>query len=163
MRTLTPVALTKTVFAPFGEVVTRDDVRGIEINQGFATRFNGLATIDVAAAGGSVNVCLFVARPRPVPVEVLLMERHPLGSQLFYPLDDRPWLVVTCADPGDAASYRAFTAGGRQGINLKRGVWHSPLLAYGRESRFICLDRVGPGANLDEAALAPAERLFITP
>jgi ureidoglycolate lyase len=28
-----------------------------------------------------------------------MMERHPLGSQLFMPLNEMPWLVVVCADP----------------------------------------------------------------
>ena len=56
------------------------------------------------------------------------MERHPLGSQIFHPLQDRPWLVVVCADPLDAGSYRAFHATGLQGINYGRNVWHHPLL-----------------------------------
>ncbi len=56
------------------------------------------------------------------------MERHPLGSQAFVPLQDRPWLVVVCAAPDDLASYRAFTATGLQGVNYARNVWHHPLL-----------------------------------
>jgi ureidoglycolate lyase len=78
------------------------------------------------------------------------MERHPLGSQIFYPLQDQPWLVVVCGDPEDASSFRAFQATGRQGVNYARNVWHHPLLVNANESRFFVVDRKGPGNNLEE-------------
>ena len=115
-----------------------------------AGRVNGLATIDVAMGDGIVNLSLFVAQVRPSPIEVRLMERHPLGSQLFYPLQDAPWLVLVCADPRDPASYRAFRASGHQGVNYARNVWHHPLLVTTDAARFIVVDRAGPGVNLEE-------------
>jgi len=152
MQRLVPEPLTKTAFAPFGDVVEIDGATPIEINQGFARRFNSLANIDVSANGAPVNISLFEARPRPQPIEIKLMERHPLGSQLFMPLQDRPWLVVVCADPHDPASYRAFTATGRQGVNYGRNVWHHPLLILGDGERFMVVDRVGQD-NLEEVWL----------
>jgi ureidoglycolate lyase len=152
MQRLAPELLTKTAFAPFGDVVEIDGATPIEINQGFARRFNSLANIDVSANGAPVNISLFEARPRPQPIEIKLMERHPLGSQLFMPLQDRPWLVVVCADPHDPASYRAFTATGRQGVNYGRNVWHHPLLILGDGERFMVVDRVGQD-NLEEVWL----------
>jgi ureidoglycolate lyase len=86
--------LTKSTFSPFGEVVEIEDATAVDINQGFAERWNDLAHIDVASANGEMQVCLFSARPRPAPIVVKLMERHPLSSQLFYPLQDKPWLVL---------------------------------------------------------------------
>src|SRR5580704_9453564 len=115
--------LTKAAFARFGDVVELDGAARIGINQGFAERVNGLARIDVAAEGGCVNVSLFVAKARPRPIAIKLMERHPLGSQLFYPGQDTPWLIVVCAEPRERASYRAFAATGRQGVNYARNVW----------------------------------------
>ena len=150
MRTIPLEPLTKAAFARFGEVVELDGAERIGINQGFAERVNGLARIDVAAADGSVNVSLFVARARPRPIAIKLMERHPLGSQLFYPLQDAPWLVVVCDEPRDPATYRAFAATGRQGVNYARNVWHHPLLVTADDHRFLVLDRAGPGDNLEE-------------
>ncbi|MGY3451599.1 ureidoglycolate lyase [Bradyrhizobium sp. USDA 4353] len=149
MQTLTPQPLTKAAFAAFGDVVETDGAAPIEINQGFAWRCNGLATVDVTSGGIPVNVSLFEAKPRPRPIEVKLMERHPLGTQLFMPLQDRPWLVLVCGDPRDAASYRAFTASGRQGVNYARNVWHHPLLVFDEASRFMVVDRMSPD-NLEE-------------
>jgi len=143
------VPLTKAGFVPFGEVIETDDAQHYPINQGFAERFNDLARVDVEA----VNISIVVAKPRPKPIAITLMERHPLGSQIFYPLQDRPWLVVVCGDPKDRASFRAFSATGRQGINYARNTWHHPLLVLEVDSRFLVVDRKGAGANLEEAAI----------
>lgn len=149
MHTLTPRPLTKAAFAAFGDVVETDGAQPIDINQGFARRCNGLAAVDVTSGGAAVNISLFEAKPRPLPIEIKLMERHPLGSQLFMPLQDRPWLVLVCADPRDPASYHAFTATGRQGVNYARNVWHHPLLVFDEASRFMVVDRISPD-NLEE-------------
>lgn len=142
-------ALTRTGFAPFGDVIEIDGAQHFPINQGFAERFNDLARVDVEA----VNISIVVAKPRPRPIAITLMERHPLGSQIFYPLQDRPWLVVVCGDPKDRDSFRAFSATGRQGINYARNAWHHPLLVLEAESRFLVVDRKGPGANLEEVQI----------
>jgi ureidoglycolate lyase len=145
--------LTKAAFAPFGEVVEADGALVKAINQGFATRCDGLAGVDVGAEGGAVNISLFVAQPRPLPIHVEIMERHPLGTQLFYPLQGRPWLVLVCTDPAEASTYRAFSASGRQGVSYARNVWHHPLLVLDPDSRFFIVDRGGAGHNLDEVWL----------
>lgn len=163
MRTLGLEPLTRAAFAPFGEVVDTEGAAAIAINQGFAARCDGLARIDVETDGGTVNVSLFAARPRPVPIEIALMERHPLGSQLFAPVQDRPWLVLVCADPDDPSTYRAFRASGRQGVNYVRNTWHHPLLVLDPDSRFLVVDRAGPGVNLEERWLDEAQRLRLVP
>ena len=141
--------LTRAGFAPFGDVIEVEGAQHYPINQGFAERFNDLARVDV----GDVNISIVIANPRPKPIAITLMERHPLGSQIFYPLQDRPWLVLVCGDPKDATSFRAFSATGRQGINYARNTWHHPLLVLDAESRFLVVDRKGPGANLEEASI----------
>ena len=104
-----------------------------------------------------------IQQPRPAPIEIALMERHPLGSQLFAPMQARPWLVVVCGDPRDASSYRAFRATGRQGVNYARNVWHHPLLVLDADSLFLVVDRTGPGNNLEEYELSAAQRLSLAP
>ncbi len=145
--------LTKAAFAPFGDVVEIADAAHYPINQGFATRFNNLAKIDVEADGGSTNVSIVIANPRPAPIAIKLMERHPLGSQIFYPLVDRAWLVLVCQDPNDHQTYRAFAASGQQGVNYARNTWHHPLLVKHSQSPFMVIDRKGPGNNLEEVWL----------
>ena len=140
--------LAKASFAPFGDVIEIEGAAHFPINQGFAERFNDLARVDVGT--GEVNVSIVTAKVRPKPIALKLMERHPLGSQIFYPLQDRPWLVVVCVDPHDDKSFRTYRATGRQGINYARNTWHHPLLVLDAESRFLIVDRKGPGNNLEE-------------
>jgi ureidoglycolate lyase len=163
MRLLSPEPLTRDGFRPFGEVIEMEGSDHFTINQGFAERFNDLANIDVTMDGGATNVSLFLGHPRPLPIDIRLMERHPLGSQLFLPLQDRPWLVLVAEDVHDFASYRAFTASGLQGVNYARNVWHHPLLALDVESRFLIVDRKGPGSNLEEVWLAADFAFRVTP
>lgn len=163
MQTIDIEPLTRAAFAEFGDVVDVHGAEWIDINQGFARRINDLAKIDVADEDGSVNVSLFTARQRPRPIAVTMMERHPLGTQLFYPLQDAPWLVLVCADPSDRRSYRAFRASGRQGVNYAKGVWHHPLLVMTDNERFIVVDRAGPGRNLQEIWLDAEQVLHLAP
>ena len=155
--------LTKTAFAPFGDVIETSDAERIAINQGFASRYNELANIDVSMENGAVNISLFVADPRPLPIAIKLMERHPLGGQLFFPLQDKPWLVLVCTNPGDPLSYRAFSANGRQCVNYARNIWHHPLLVLEAGERFFVVDRKGPGANLEERWLNESAWLYLKP
>ena len=155
--------LTRSAFAPYGDVVETRSANPIAINQGFASRFNDLANIDVAAENGAVNISVFEAAPRPPPIAIKLMERHPLGSQLFFPLQDKPWLVLVCADPLDPLTYRAFRASGRQGVNYARNVWHHPLLVLEAGETFLVVDRKGFGDNLEEAWLKDDGWLFLGP
>jgi ureidoglycolate lyase len=163
MLALSIAPLTKAGFAPFGEVVETGDVKPKLINEGFAERFDDLAGIDVAAEGGEVNVSLFIGSARPAPLVIKLMERHPLGSQLFMPLSGAPWLVVVCTDPDVPSSYRAFAASRRQGVNYARNCWHHPLLVVGETSPFLVIDRKGPGSNLEERWLEAANWLGVAP
>lgn len=147
---LTPQPLTKAAFARFGDVIELDGARHYSINQGFAERYHDLARLDAGANGGAAILSIFVAEPRPNPIEIKLMERHPLGSQAFYPLHDRDWLVVVADDPVTPQSLHAFRATGRQGVNYARNVWHHPLLVLEPASPFLIIDRKGPGENLEE-------------
>jgi ureidoglycolate lyase len=142
-------ALTKAGFAPFGDVIEIDGAQHYPINRGFAERFNDLARVDAE----TVNISIVIANPRPKPIAITLMERHPLGSQIFYPLQDRPWLVLVCGDPREPNGFRAFSATGRQGINYARNTWHHPLLVLDADSRFLVVDRKGPGTNLEEVQI----------
>jgi ureidoglycolate lyase len=162
MRDLKPEPLTAQAFAPFGDVIEASDrAQQIPINYGYTTRYNDLARIDVAQDGGHAIVSLFRAQPMVPPV-LKIFERHPLGSQSFTPLHGRPFLVaVAPAGDLDPAAIRVFRAAPHQGVNYARGVWHHFLLPLEAESDFLVIDRAGPGDNLDEVELAPADQIAV--
>ncbi|RVI05502.1 ureidoglycolate lyase [Sinorhizobium meliloti] len=143
--------LTREAFAPFGSVIEADPASMRFINGGNTERFHALARVDAAGEGAGVIINIFRGQPRVFPYSVTMMERHPLGSQSFSPLRDRPWLVVVAEDQGDRPGRpRVFIADGRQGVNYGRNVWHHPLMSVGAASEFIVVDREGPGNNLEE-------------
>lgn len=161
--TLLVEPLTRTAFAPFGDVIEASDaVQHFSINDGNTERYHDLAHID-PGADGKVIVSIFRGQPRALPFEVTMMERHPRASQAFIPLSGRPYLTVVAlagAAP-TAGQLRAFLCQADQGVNYARGVWHHPLLALGQTSDFLVVDRSGPGDNcdvvtLDESAFIPA-------
>ena len=144
--------LTRAAFAPFGDVIETPGASHFAINSGFAERFHDLACIDVTSAGGRPLVSIFRAQPRELPLRLTLMERHPLASQAFGPLQDRDWMVVVASgpDPCQPRALQAFRAGGRQGVNYARGTWHHPLIVLTPDHEFLVIDRGDEGANLDE-------------
>jgi ureidoglycolate lyase len=143
--------LTAAAFAPFGEVVEAG-ANSQSINEGTARQYGDLAAIDVAIEGGRPRVSLYRSEARRWPLAIRMLERHPLGSQLFMPLSDDPYLVVIApAGPVPAReTVRAFLAGGRQGVNYRRGTWHHPLIALDEGREFLVIDRGGPGDNCEE-------------
>jgi ureidoglycolate lyase len=156
--TLRAEPLTASAFAPFGEVIEIAGHEPVWINDGTCERFDDLAQVDVAEAAGRPLISLFRAAPRPLPHQVTVLERHPLSSQAFYPLEDCAFLVVV-AD-GTAApvanAIRVFLSTGTQGVNFRRNTWHHSLLAIGRPTRFLVVDRGGPGENCEEAQITNA-------
>jgi ureidoglycolate lyase len=160
---LKPQPLTRAAFAPYGDVIEMEGAHHYPINENTTERYHDLAAVDVAAESGRPLINFFRGQPRPRPIAIRLMERHPLGSQAFYPLQDRDYLVVV-ADPREKlapATLRAFSATGRQGVNYARNVWHHPLLVLEPDSDFLVVDRGGAGENLDEAWFAESEKVFL--
>lgn len=160
MKTLAIESLTREAFAPFGDVIELEGAKQIPINLGTTIRYHDLANVDVTDEGGRTLVNLFRGQPRALPFEITMMERHPLGSQAFIPLNDKPYLVVVApAGELDESKIRAFVTSGWQGVNYAKGVWHHPLLALGEVSDFIVVDRGGDGHNLNEQNLRESQWL----
>jgi ureidoglycolate lyase len=150
------VPLTRTAFASFGDVVETEGSRHFAINRGFAERHYDLATLDLAARNGRPVVSIVRTAPRPVPVRITLLERHPLSSQMFFPLTQDPFLIVVAANgtPPQPQAMRAFITNGHQGVNYHRGVWHHPLLVIGSTADFLVIDRSDIDENCDEAGFS---------
>ncbi|MFT5132933.1 MAG: ureidoglycolate lyase [Gammaproteobacteria bacterium] len=154
--------LTKESFEVFGDVIEADG-EFQKINQGTTLRFNDLVTIDVTENSGRPLFNIFRASPRPRPIQVKLLERHPISSQLFFPLHNKPYLVLVApaVEKIDVNNLFVFHASGRQGVNYHRDIWHHPLLAIDEVTDFIVIDRGGEGENCDEFYFAEDSNIFI--
>jgi len=161
MNTLTLEPLTRAAFKPFGDVIELDGAQHFPINGGTTERFHDLARVDVGAEeGGRPLINVFRGQPRAQPVEIAMMERHPLGSQAFLPLGVVSYLVVVApAGEFDVSRLRAFLTRGWQGVNYARGVWHHPLIVLDVAADFIVVDRGGKEANCEETYLLESFQL----
>ena len=150
---MTPIPLTKKDFAPYGDVLEIDGAEQFPINAGTTTRFHRLAEVTASPPNGRAILSIFRGTRRSFPVPITMMERHPLGSQAFFPLSPSDWLVVVADDKDgtpDPASLRCFRASGIQGVQYAPDVWHHPLLILDPVQDFFIVDRHGDGNNLEE-------------
>lgn len=141
--------LTAEAFAPFGDVLEAVGTPDKIINQGMCGRYHDRALMEFV--DGRAGISLFQAEPRAVPYDLDLVERHPEGSQAFLPMSMDPFLVIVAPDQdGIPGQPRAFLTHAGQGVNYHRGTWHGVLTPLTAPGLFAVVDRIGPGANLQE-------------
>lgn len=142
MPTLPLRPLTAESFAPYGAVFSLEPGAGRPINAGTSRRLDLAAGPDLAHGGDPPALAVFHASAQAAAGPWQLLERHVLGSQTFVPLDPVRWVVLVALgrktpEPGTLA---AFAATGRQGLTLRRGTWHHPLIALD-PGAFLVLER----------------------
>ena len=160
-KALKPEPLTAAAFAPFGEVIETGDRQPEPINQGSTGKYADLARLE-AGPGGRLGVHIYRSAPRAGPVIIRELERHVLGSQAFVPLHDRPFPLVVAAPGSEPATgdVRVFLSNGRQGINLKPGTWHHPLLGVERAADSLVIERIAAKPDCETRTLP--EHLLIS-
>jgi ureidoglycolate lyase len=155
-RDLPVHALTRDRFRLFGDVIEKEGAHSYKINGGTTTRFHDLARVETAGTNARTLVSIFRGDAFDLPVRIAMLERHPLGSQAFFPLQPLPWLVVVAPDEsGKPGTPQAFVVRGGasdvlRGVNYHRNVWHHPLISLEARSDFLVVDRGGDGSNLEE-------------
>jgi len=147
--TITPKRITKENFAKFGELISTEDIKPISINDGYAKRFDGVANLDTSKDNGKTTISIFSAIKRTFPMNIDMMEQHPLGSQAFIPMKETTFLsfVAPKAEKPDLNKVEAFIIPPGIGINYKTGTWHFPLIST-ENMNFLVVDRKGSGNNL---------------
>jgi len=157
-REIAPEPLTAPAFAVFGDVLEAG-AEPMMINAGRCERHDDLARL-AFPDGGHAKISLFRSEGVSLPLDLDLLERHPLGSQAFLPASATPLLVTVAEDEGGRpGSPRAFLGSPGQGINLLPGIWHGVLTPLGPAADVWVVDRAGPGANLEEHRVATPWRI----
>ena len=151
MRTVIVEPLTREAYAPFGQVITTEGAKHFPINSGMTERYHDLARIELGGVHPRPLLSIARGKPYALPLSLTMMERHPLGSQAFYPLSPLPFLsIVAPDDSGVPGTPRAFLCGPGQGINMAMNIWHAVLTPLEAEADFLLVDRGGEGSNLEE-------------
>ena len=143
--------LTREAYAPFGQVIEIEGAHHYPINGGMTERFHDLARVELGGVHPRPLISIARGQPYTLPLTLKMVERHPFGSQAFYPLSQRPFLSIVCPDEGGIpGTPRAFMCSPGQGINMAMNTWHGVLTPLGEVSDFLIIDRGGDGNNLEE-------------
>ena len=144
-----PVEITRENFASYGELISSDNIKSIDINAGYAKRFDNLANINTSRNEGKTIVSIFSAIKRTFPMKIDMMEKHPLGSQAFIPMKETTFIafVAPLGEKPEINKIESFIISPGKGINYKPGIWHFPLVST-EDMNFLVVDRKGAGNNL---------------
>ena len=144
-----PVKISKENFANYGDLISTNNVKPIDINNGYAKRFDNLANINTLKDQGKTIVSIFSALKRNFPMKIDMMEKHPLGSQAFIPMKETTFLTFVAPQNNklEIEKIESFIIPPGIGINYKPGTWHFPLIST-ENMNFLIIDRQGPGNNL---------------
>ena len=148
-KIIKPVKINRSNFNSYGDLISTDGVNPIDINAGYAKRFDNLADLNTVGDDGKTIVSIFSALKRTFPMQIDMMEKHPLGSQAFIPMKETTFLCFV-APPGespDINKIQSFIVPPKNGINYKPGIWHFPLIST-EDTNFLVIDRKGKGENL---------------
>ena len=144
-----PKLISKENFKKFGDMITTSGIKPLEINDGYAKRFDGIANLNTKKDDGESTISIFSALKRSFPMKVDMMEKHPLGSQAFIPMKETVFLAFVApeGDRPDLSKIESFIVPNGIGVNYNAGVWHFPLIAT-EDMNFLVVDRLGDGDNL---------------
>jgi len=144
-----PIEITRKNFSAYGDLISSDNIKPLNINAGYAKRFDNLTNINTSKDGGKTIVSIFSALKRTFPMKIDMMEKHPLGSQAFIPMKETTFLCFV-APPGvspEIDKIQSFIIPPKTGINYKPGIWHFPLIST-EDTNFLVIDRKGNSENL---------------
>ncbi len=144
---LVAAPLTADAFAPFGDVLEGPFTLGrVAADRSLESRRSDLP----------LSLSLVLKPPSPLPIASTTMERHPVSSQSFIPMDAGRWLAVVAPRDArggpDMSNAKAFLARPGQGITYGADVWHHP---------FTVLDRPGLFAVLAWKTGTPEDDVFV--
>ena len=144
-----PIKINRSNFVTYGDLISTNDIKPMDINAGYAKRFDNLADLNTLKDGGKTIVSIFSALKRTFPMKIDMMEKHPLCSQAFIPMKETTFLcfVAPQGESPEINKIQSFIVPPKMGINYKPGVWHFPLIST-EDTNFLVIDRKGTGENL---------------
>ena len=169
MNNISIEQLDASVFSKFGKIVEKKNALELRsINQGTTTRYHNISELDLESKNGNSSISIFSGAPRDLPIEIKIMEKHPVASQSFLPIQNYDWLIVVSEEKNelpDLNTLRCFHVNGNTGITYNKNIWHHPLLVKKKQD-FWVVDRINDqedsSINLKEYNFTKNETRFIT-
>ena len=109
-KIIKPIKISRSNFNTYGDLISTNDINPIDINEGYAKRFDNLANLNTSKDDGKTIVSIFSALKRTFPMQIDMMEKHPLGSQAFIPMKETTFLcfVAPQGESPDISKIQSF-------------------------------------------------------
>lgn len=141
-------------FFVYGDVI---EFRGRTRIKGRHEQYPDLAQIQTGGLPAISANLVHQAEAIELPFDLQSLEKHPVGGQLFAPLNHEPYLIVVAlgGDKPDLSTIKCFRAERGQGIVYDQGIWHHPLLALKDQAEFLMINPGNVEGNSREYVLKP--------
>ena len=154
--------ISKDNFSQYGQLISTQDIEFQNINEKTTRSFYDLVNIEIYGEDKQCRVNIFKSIKRNFPLEINMLENHPLSSQAFIPLQKTNFIVVVApiSKEPDVNHIEAFHLFPDEGINFKPKVWHFPLIAI-ENSNFLTIDKKDSNNNLEIYNFQNNDKIFL--
>ena len=154
--------ISKENFSRYGQLITTQNMESQEINKETTKSFYDLVDIEIYGEDKECRVNIFKSTKRIFPLEINMLENHPLSSQAFIPLQKTNFIVVVApiSNEPDINLIETFLISPEEGINFKPKVWHFPLIAT-ENSNFLTIDKKDSANNLEIYNFQNNDKIFL--
>ena len=154
--------ITKDNFSTYGDLISIDDKDSQNINNDTTQSYFDLANIEILGEDSGPRLNIFCAKKRIFPLDIDMLEMHPLSSQVFLPMNKTDFLVlVTPANPKpDLDKLECFKVSNGDGINFKSCVWHFPLIST-QNAKYITIDKKDAKKNIEIYKFTEDEKFIL--
>ena len=154
--------ISKDNFSRYGQLITTQNILSQKINEETTKSFYDLVDIEIYGEDKECRVNIFKSTKRIFPLEIDMLENHPLSSQAFIPLQKTNFIVVVApfSEKPDINLIEAFHVFPEECINFKPKIWHFPLIAT-ENSNFLTIDKKHSENNLEIYNFQNNDKIFL--
>ena len=154
--------ITKENFSLYGDLITTRNKISEDINKNTTQSFFDLANIEILGEDNSARLNIFNANKRIFPLNIDMLEMHPLSSQVFLPMSKIDFIVMVAPIDikPDLNKIEIFKVSNGDGVNFKSGVWHFPLIST-QDAQFITIDKKDAEKNIDIYKFTKTEKFIL--
>ena len=154
--------ITKENFSLYGDLITTRNKISEDINKNTTQSFFDLANIEILGEDNSARLNIFNANKRIFPLNIDMLEMHPLSSQVFLPMSKIDFIVMVAPIDikPDLNKIEIFKVSNGDGVNFKSGVWHFPLIST-QDAQFITIDKKDAEKNIDIYKFTKSEKFIL--
>lgn len=154
--------ITKDNFSLFGDFITTRNKISENINKNTTQSFFDLANIEILGENNDVRLNIFNTKKRIFPLNIDMLEMHPLSSQVFLPMSKTDFIVLVAPIDikPDLNKIECFKITNGDGVNFKSGVWHFPLIST-KDTQFITIDKKDAKKNIEIYRFTETEKFIL--